>query len=209
MKKLVLGLGLAAAMTMASLPAAADCGDMHSKTSMDTTIHANLEAGGLGPGDIIAFNHPLMLTGTVESHDMGLVHLNLTNGMHAIVPESLAFRQDGMMISSAGLNDGALITAEIPADHNWVINAGPNVPFASRFEGQDVILLGGYDGTIWLPRADLLQADLDFVADSGVMVDMEAAELEDEVDVDLNLETDVDVDLEMDDDGDFDDDMDM
>lgn len=178
MKNYALGLGIIGALAFSALPAAADCGCSHSSMEMEHSITSHLEAGGLGPGDILSFNQPFELTGTVDSRRTGLVHMTTADGMHLIVPESLSFRQGEVPISPLGLDTGSVATVIIPHNHNWVINGAPNVPFASEFSGQDVILLGGYGGPVWIPRSTLLQADLDFTASSGVpMDDAEAADM--------------------------------
>lgn len=181
MKNLALGLGLVGTLALSALPASADCADpsMHSKMESERSITSNLESGSIGPGDILSFNEPLEVTGTVDSRRTGLVHLTTAEGIHLIVPETLEFWRGHRPASAMGLEKGAMTTVVIPANHNWVVQGGANVPFAADFAGQDVILLGGYDGTIWIPRSTLLQADLDFVSSSGVKMDgAEAAELD-------------------------------
>lgn len=190
MKNYALGMGLALLLTMSSLPASADCA-VHG----GTMINSNLSAGSfnINNGDIVRFNAPLMLSGIADVMDganTGLVHLTLNDGSHLIVPQTLSFFQNGSMISSGSLLDGANVSVELPMDYNWVVDTGTNAPFSSIF-GNNVVVLGGYDGPIWVTPGALANADFELVTAAIDMMDS-TADLDADVDVDLEADIDMD-----------------
>lgn len=189
MKQYALGMGLALLLAISSLPASADCG------SMTTEHHLRTSTGfTLGPGDIVRLAEPLMLTGTVHNINTGLIHLDLADGSDVIVPTSLAFFRDGNIISSSILDEGSSVSVEIPGDYNWVMGLGSNAPFASVFGDNEVVVLGGYGGPVWISPAALAAANLELVTSASFDTD-EAATLH--LNSDGDLEADVDVDVEL------------
>lgn len=195
MKNYALGMGLALLLTMSSLPASADCA-VHGSTMINSNLSAS--SFNINNGDIVRFNAPLMLSGIADVLDganTGLVHLTLNDGSHLIVPQTLSFFQNGSLISSGSLIDGANVSVELPRDYNWVVDTGMNAPFASIF-GNNVVVLGGYDGPIWVTPGALANADFELVTAASGMMDS-TADLNADIEVDSDFEAGIDMDDEV------------